>query len=32
LAWLGERVEALGSVVQVVCEEHIATLERSAAA
>ena len=32
LAWLGERVEALGRVVQVICEEHIAALERSAAA
>jgi len=32
LAWLGQRVEALGRVVQVICEEHIAALERSAAA
>ena len=32
LAWLGERVEALRRVVQVICEEHIAALERSAAA
>jgi predicted nucleotidyltransferase/HEPN domain-containing protein len=32
LAWLGERVEALGRVVEVICEEHIAALERSAAA
>lgn len=32
LAWLGERVEMLGQVVQVICEEHIAALERSAAA
>lgn len=32
LAWLAARVEALGHVVQVVCEEHIAALERSAAA
>lgn len=32
LAWLGERVEALGHVVQVICEEHIVALERSAAA
>ncbi|WP_010160870.1 nucleotidyltransferase and HEPN domain-containing protein [Sphingomonas sp. PAMC 26617] len=32
LAWLGERVEALGHVVQVICEEHIAALEQSAAA
>jgi len=32
LDWLGERVEALGRVVQVICEEHLAALERSAAA
>ncbi|MES2443801.1 MAG: nucleotidyltransferase [Pseudomonadota bacterium] len=32
LAWLGDRVEALGRVVQVICEEHIAALDRSAAA
>jgi len=32
LAWLGERVEVLGRTVQVICEEHIAALERSAAA
>jgi uncharacterized protein len=32
LAWLEDRVEALGSVVEVVCKEHIATLMRSAAA
>lgn len=32
LTWLGERVEILGHVVQVICEEHIAALERSAAA
>ncbi len=32
LAWLGERVEQLGRTVQVICEEHIAVLERSAAA
>ena len=32
LAWLAARVETLGHVVQVVCEEHIAALERSAAA
>lgn len=32
LAWLGERVAALGSVVEVVCSEHIGALERSAAA
>jgi len=32
LAWLSERVEALGQAVQVVCEERIAALEQSAAA
>jgi uncharacterized protein len=32
LAWLGERVELLGQTVQVICEERIAALERSAAA
>jgi predicted nucleotidyltransferase/HEPN domain-containing protein len=32
LAWLQERVEELGRTVQVICEEHIAALERSAAA
>jgi len=32
LAWLGERVEILGQAVQVICEERIAELERSAAA
>jgi predicted nucleotidyltransferase/HEPN domain-containing protein len=32
LAWLGEQVETLGRVVQVICEEHIAALEASAAA
>jgi len=32
LAWLSERVEALGQVVQVICEERIASLERSTAA
>lgn len=32
LAWLGERVEELGRLVQVICEEHITALERSAAA
>lgn len=32
LAWLGARVEALGRTVQVICEEHITLLERSAAA
>ena len=32
LAWLGGRAEALGHVVQVICEEHIVALERSAAA
>ncbi len=29
LAWLGERVEALGRIVQVICEERIAELERA---
>jgi uncharacterized protein len=32
LTWLGERVEALGQAVQVICEERIAALEKSAAA
>jgi predicted nucleotidyltransferase/HEPN domain-containing protein len=32
LAWLGERVEELGRIVQVICEEHLVALERSAAA
>ena len=32
LAWLRERVEVLGRAVQVICEEQIAALERSAAA
>jgi hypothetical protein len=32
LAWLGERVEELGRAAQVICEEHIGALERSAAA
>jgi predicted nucleotidyltransferase len=32
LAWLSERVEALGLAVQVICEERIVQLERSAAA
>jgi predicted nucleotidyltransferase/HEPN domain-containing protein len=32
LAWLSERVEVLGQVVQVICEERIAALEHSAAA
>lgn len=32
LARLGERVEALGQAVQVICEERIAALEQSAAA
>jgi predicted nucleotidyltransferase/HEPN domain-containing protein len=32
LAWLGERVDALGHVVEAICAEHIAALERSAAA
>ena len=30
LAWLGARVEELGRVVQVICEERIEALERSA--
>jgi predicted nucleotidyltransferase/HEPN domain-containing protein len=32
LAWLGERVEELGRVVEVICSERIKTLERSLAA
>ena len=32
LAWLGERVDALGQAVQVICEERIAALAQSAAA
>lgn len=32
LAWLGERVEALGRVVEVICAEHIEALERTARA
>ena len=32
LAWLGERVKVLGQAVQVICEERIAALEKSAAA
>ena len=32
LAWLGERVEAFGAAVEVICHEHIAALERSVAA
>ena len=32
LAWLGEHVEALGRVVELICAEHIGVLERSAAA
>jgi predicted nucleotidyltransferase/HEPN domain-containing protein len=32
LAWLSERVEELGQVVQVVCSERIEALERSVAA
>jgi HEPN domain-containing protein len=32
LAWLGERVEALGKVVETVCLERIEELERSARA
>jgi predicted nucleotidyltransferase/HEPN domain-containing protein len=31
LAWLGERVEQLGQLVQVICTAHIATLEQAAA-
>ena len=30
LAWLGERVEALGKVVEVICTERIEALERTA--
>jgi hypothetical protein len=29
LAWLGERVTALGEVVETICEERIAELERT---
>jgi predicted nucleotidyltransferase/HEPN domain-containing protein len=32
LAWLGQHVEALGRVVEVICTEHIEALEHSAAA
>lgn len=32
LAWLGERVEALGRVVEVICAERIEALERTARA
>ena len=32
LAWLGARVEELGSVIQTICMERIDVLERSAAA
>jgi HEPN domain-containing protein len=32
LAWLGERVEALGVIVELICREQIAALKRSAAA
>jgi predicted nucleotidyltransferase/HEPN domain-containing protein len=32
LVWLSERVEELGRTVQVICEEHISALKRSAAA
>lgn len=32
LVWLGERVEELGRVVQVICEEHLSALERTVAA
>ena len=31
LAWLGTRVEELGSVVQTICMERIAVLENAAA-
>jgi HEPN domain-containing protein len=30
LAWLGDRVAALGKVVETICEERIADLERTA--
>lgn len=30
LAWLGERVEALGQVVEAICTERIETLARAA--
>ena len=32
LAWLSERVEVLGQVVQVICEERMNALDRSARA
>jgi len=32
LAWLGERVQELGTIVQEVCAEHLAQLEKAAAA
>ncbi len=32
LDWLGQRIEQLGQTVQLICEEHITALERSAAA
>lgn len=32
LSWLGERVEALGQAVEVICSERIAELERTLAA
>lgn len=32
LAWLGARVEELGIIVELICREHLAKLERSAAA
>ena len=32
LAWLGERVQELGAIVQQVCTEHLAVLERAVAA
>jgi predicted nucleotidyltransferase/HEPN domain-containing protein len=30
LAWLGERVEALGTIVKTLCDERIASLEKAA--
>lgn len=30
LAWLGERVQELSAIVQQVCAEHLAALERAA--
>jgi hypothetical protein len=29
LAWLGERVQELSAIVQQVCAEHLAALERA---